>query len=107
VQLDVRVIIFIHLATQVKFSCVFVDNTFVIKVKVEQDLLVILGSEVYVTAQGHKHAKSVIKNFFEILLACTAQIKRFLGGAIDSIRVTLCNKKAIDILKIIRDCLLS
>jgi len=106
VKLDIR-IIFSHLAALTKFCRGFVHNAFVIKVKVEQDLLVILGSQVYIAATRFEDAKSVLKNVFKILLTCTGQIEGFVGDAIDSIRVALCNKEAIDVLKMSYSCLLS
>jgi len=106
VKLDVR-IVFSHRAALAEFCCGFVNNAFVIKVEVEQDLLVILGSQVYVDATRFEDAKSILKNVFKILLTCTGQVWGFLGGAVDSKRVALCNKETIDVLKITNGCLLS
>lgn len=99
VQLGVGVVLS-HLATLAKFSRGFVNYALVVKVEVEEDLLVILGEKVYVASTGFEDAKSVFKNVFEVFLACTGYFDRFMGGAADSERVAFCNKEAINILKI-------
>lgn len=77
VQLGVGVV-FSHLATLAKFSRGFVHYALVVKVEVEENLLVILGEKVNVAPTGFEDAKSVFKYVFEVFLACTSYFDRFI-----------------------------
>ena len=96
VQLGVGVV-FSHLATLAKFSRGFVNYALVVKVEVEEDLLVILGEKVYVASTGFEDAKSVFKIIFKVILI---RVARFLPRLRYSKSIPFSNKKSVNILKI-------